>query len=212
MHDVLKATIVGNSATVLRTNNGGIPVELSSFTATARIYWNPAVELNWTTATETNNFGFEIERKTTGNSWEKIAFIAGNGTTTEVKHYSYTDENITQGIYVYRLKQVDLNGRWEYCGETEVEVNLPGEFELYQNYPNPFNPSTTIKFSVPQDEHVIIKLYDILGKEIVTLFDKDVLQGSYNVKLNAKNLASGIYFYSIKAGNFNAVRKMQILK
>ena len=129
-----------------------IPVELTSFTATSN---ENSVTLNWSTATETNNSGFSIERKTSlDESWIAIGFVPGFGTTTERMNYSYADENLNMGNYSYRLKQIDFDGKTEYCEAIIVEVSAPERFVLLQNYPNPFNPSTTIGFSIPQTSNV----------------------------------------------------------
>lgn len=160
------------------------------------------MELDWITATETNNYGFEIQRKKQNNEFEKIAFVKGYGTTTEKHSYKFTDKNITTGKYQYRLKQVDLNGSFKYSDVVEVNVDVPDKFSLEQNYPNPFNPSTKIKFAVPsnvkrQMSNVSLIVYDILGNEVATLVNKELPSGEYEVEFNAKGLPSGLYFYRL---------------
>ncbi|MEJ2104004.1 MAG: hypothetical protein P8X47_05440, partial [Ignavibacteriaceae bacterium] len=162
------------------TYNNVVPVELKTFNGT---FLNPSIGLNWSTATETNNLGFEIERSssmtTPGHGWEKIGFVPGFGTTTEPKSYSFIDEDVTTGTYKYRLKQIDFDGGFEYSNEIEVAVDFaPTEFVLYQNYPNPFNPKTTIKFEIPgqaRNDNVLLKLkvYDVLGNEVATLVNEE---------------------------------------
>lgn len=192
-----------------------IPVELVSFNASVNIN---AITLNWLTASEVNNSGFEIERSKVKSQnsneavWEKIGFVNGNGTTTEIKSYSFIDNNVTAGTYSYRLKQIDFNGTFEYSNIIEVEVSSPQNFELSQNYPNPFNPSTTISFSLPQNVFVILKVYDVIGNEVATLVNEEKSAGRYDINFNAANLSSGIYFYSISAGSFNQVNKMTLIK
>ncbi|MBK6914488.1 MAG: T9SS type A sorting domain-containing protein [Ignavibacteriales bacterium] len=194
-----------------------IPIELTAFTATAQ---QNEVSLNWQTATETNNSGFEIERKQVGSpqssvsnqDWNQIAFIPGFGTTTERKSYSFIDENLLSGIYQYRLKQIDFDGSFEYSNTVEVEINSPTEFTLEQNYPNPFNPSTVISYSLPQKEFVTIKVIDILGREVAILVNEVKPAGKFEVEFDASSLASGVYVYQIKAGSFTTSKKMLLTK
>ncbi|MBK6914159.1 MAG: T9SS type A sorting domain-containing protein [Ignavibacteriales bacterium] len=201
-----------------------IPVELTSFTATTQ---QNAVALNWQTATETNNSGFEIERKQVGSpqssvsnqDWNQIAFIPGFGTTTEPKSYSFVDENLSSGKYQYRLKQIDFDGSFEYSNTVEVEINSPTEFSLGQNYPNPFNPTTKIKYTIPTvtlslskgDIYVTLKVYDILGNEVATLVNEPQQPGTYEVEFNvgqAISLSSGVYYYQLRSGGFVETKKM----
>jgi hypothetical protein len=188
----------------------GVPVELVSFNASIN---ENSVKLSWITATELNNSGFEIEKRNQNSeNWNKIGFVRGNGTTTEINYYSYTDENLSAGNYSYRLKQVDLDGTYEYSNIVYVEIITPTEFELSQNYPNPFNPSTTIKFSIPEGSQVSLKIYNSLGQEIKTLVNRFMEIGVHTVNFNAVDLNSGMYFYRLDAGEFAKVRKMTLIK
>jgi photosystem II stability/assembly factor-like uncharacterized protein len=200
--------IVGGDGTILHTTNGGLPVELFSFSV--EVIDNDVI-LNWTTATETNNFGFEIERKTVNYHWERIGFVDGHGTTIEPQFYSYVDETVASGIYKYRLKQTDYDGSFEYSEIIEVEVGILTQFSLAQNYPNPFNPSTKIKYSVPQSSNVIIKVFDILGNEIETLVDEEKSVGTYEINWHAERLPSGVYFYRLQAGSFVTLKVYDVL-
>ena len=192
-----------------------IPVELTSFTAGLS---GQEVILNWTTATEINNQGFEIERHTTTSNWETIGYVPGFGTTTEPKTYSYTDDNIVTGTYTYRLKQVDYDGTFSYSDEVEVEVDFaPSDFALFQNYPNPFNPSTSVRFQVPQTSSVTVIIYNMLGQEVRTLFAGEVVRGTYTASWNGLNdagikMSSGSYIYKMVAGDFVQSKKMVLLK
>jgi len=194
-----------------------VPVELTSFTASAS---NGSVELNWTTATETNNKGFEIQRSAEKNKeteWEKIGFVDGGGTSSKSASYSFTDRNIKSGKYSYRLKQVDFNGSFEYSKVVQTEVTAPAEFSLKQNYPNPFNPETNISYQIAEQTPVTLTVYDLLGSEVKTLVDQVQRQGRYNITWNGRNnentsVSSGIYFYRLKAGSIILNRKMIMLK
>jgi hypothetical protein len=187
-----------------------VPVELTSFTASS--VGNDAV-LRWSTATELNNLGFEIQRLENENEFATIGFIQGKGTTTEPQNYSFIDENLSSGNYTYRLKQVDINGTYTFSDAVSVEiVNNVIEFELAQNYPNPFNPATTIKFSIPQGSIVSLKVFNALGQEVKTLVNGYKEAGYHSVIFDALELNSGIYFYRIEAGEFTEVRKMTLIR
>ncbi len=187
-----------------------IPVELTQFSA--EVLFN-SVRLAWKTATETNNYGYEVYRMGQyEKDWNMIGFVKGNGTTNEISRYSFTDENPAPGVYKYKLKQIDFNGSFSYSDEIETEVTSLKDFKLYQNYPNPFNPVTTIRYSVPERSFVQLKVYDALGLEVMTLVNAEKPAGSYRLEFNASNLPSGIYFYRLQAGAFSAARKMTLLK
>jgi hypothetical protein len=186
-----------------------IPVELTSFTAVNN---NDQVILNWSTATEINNQGFEVERKTGDREYQRIGFVTGHGTTTEIQNYSYVDSKIASGIHTYRLKQIDFDGSFEYSSEVDVDVTIPIEFALEQNYPNPFNPSTVINFSIPQNKFVNINIYSTLGEKVYSLVNEEFEAGTHSVEFINENLSSGIYFYKMVAGNFSETKKLVLLK
>ncbi len=193
--------------------DGQVPVELTSFTASTS---GSTITLNWATATELNNKGFEIERKMNDGSFAQIGFVNGNGTTVEPKNYSFID-NPGAGVHIYRLKQVDFDGSFEYSNEVEVEIEVPAEFSLGQNYPNPFNPSTTINFGLAVDSKVTMKLFNTLGQEIATLVNESMQAGNHKYEFNGKNFVSGVYFYQIEARgvdgrNFSSIKKLLLLK
>ncbi len=197
---------------------GITPVELSLFKAEAD---NGNVTLSWTTATEKNNRGFEVERKSgegkeqsagQKGEWEEIGFIEGNGTTTQPNSYSYVDKNLPSGKYSYRLKQMDFDGSLEYSDLVEVSVQSPLVFALEQNYPNPFNPATRIRYQVPVRGLVSLKVYDILGNEAAVLVNEQQVPGSYSVNFNASRLASGVYIYQLRLNGFVSSKKMLLLK
>lgn len=192
-----------------------LPVELVSFTAKV-VSGN--VVLNWTTETEVNNYGFEIERASAAphKSWEKIGFVEGSGNSNSIKHYSFSNNKFLSGLeYYYRLKQIDTDGQYEYSNEVSVTLSVDN-YELFQNYPNPFNPSTTISFSIPEEAFVKLKINDVLGNEVAVLVNERLSEGHYETVFNASTvrdgLPSGIYFYSIETGSYIKTRKMIIMK
>ena len=213
---------------VLAGNNGigaylaqglSLPVELTSFTAEKV---DDEIVLKWQTATEKNNQGFEIERavgsgQSVVSGWERIGFVEGKGTTSEISNYIFTDKINEPGIYSYRLKQIDLDGSFSYSQIVEVDISSATEFMLYQNYPNPFNPSTKIKYEIPSvgTQHAVsvqLKIYDVLGSEVATLVNEEKSAGSYEVEFDGSSLPSGIYFYQLKVGSFSSIKKMVLLK
>lgn len=185
-----------------------IPVELSSFTGVLK---GDKIILNWQTATELNNRGFEVERQI-NNVWDNIGFVQGNGTSTNPHSYTFSDENLSAGTYNYRLKQIDNNGSYKYYNLTESFAVGPADFNLSQNYPNPFNPTTIIKYSLPEKNQVTIRIYNVLGSEVATLVNEVIPVGNYEVKFNGSGLSSGVYYYTISAGKFNTTRKMILMK
>ena len=199
---------------------GIVPVELVSFDASVN---QGLVTLKWQTATETNNNGFEVERKS-GKSWNKIAFVKGNGTSSELNNYSYTDKSAgSVDVATYRLKQVDFDGSAHYSKAVEVVLNTaPKEFSLSQNYPNPFNPNTVIKYSVPFESNVKIVIYNLTGEVVKTLVNATEAAGTHEANFNTNasglHLSSGIYFYSMEAvsidgsQNFRQTKKMILMK
>ncbi len=174
------------------------------------------VLLEWTTLTEIDNWGFAIQRATDENQtaeWDSIGFVEGNGTTSEIVSYEFLDSNLISGGYRYRLKQINNNGNYYYSKTILLDVNLPQQYLLYQNYPNPFNNSTVIKYTIPKEEFVTIKVYNILGAEVETLFNAKQLRGVYEVEFSADGgPASGVYFYRLVVGGFSQTKKMMLVK
>lgn len=192
------------------TDLSPVPVEMTSFTANTNDAGN--VVLNWSTATETNNNTFEIQRKATDGQFASIGFVRGQGTTTESHSYSYVDNTVNPGTFTYRLKQVDFNGKANYSNEIEVQVTPPLRFGLEQNYPNPFNPTTTIKYSTIKSGVVKLTVYNILGQEVRTLINAFENAGFHQVNFDATNLPSGTYIYQLQTDNHTSVKKMILMK
>lgn len=219
--DEVTGRIIGDSLHIIfSTDSSIIPVELISFTASVN---GNTVTLNWITATELNNSGFEVERQVGSKQsavgkWEKVAFVEGHGTTTERNTYSFFDANLTANNYLYRLKQIDFNGEFEYSDVVEVEI-LPVQYALFQNYPNPFNPETLIMFNIPSDktEFVSLIVYDLLGNEVKRLVYEERNQGSYQIVWDGTNesgvrVGSGVYLYGLETKSFHQYNKMVLLK
>ncbi len=190
--------------------NGPLPVELTLFTAALV---KNEINLFWKTETEVDNYGFNIERQINGKEWNTITFIEGHGNSNSPKVYSYSDKDLFTGgsNFRYRLKQIDTDGNFDYSEIIEVEV-VPIEYELSQNYPNPFNPSTTIRFSLPQQTQLKINLYNMLGEIVTTLAEGIYEAGYHKVILNGFNLSSGTYVYRLESNNFVQVKKMILIK
>ncbi len=186
-----------------------LPIEMQSFTANVN---NNNIILKWSTATETNNKGFQIQRRTGNGNYNDVAFINGNGTSARLHFYVYTDSKLEDGVYTYRIKQIDFNGSFGYSKTVIVKVSTNNGFELSQNYPNPFNPVTVIGFRLPVSGRITLKVHDVLGREAATLVNEYKPAGKYEVEFNASNLPSGVYFYRIQTGSYNAIRKMILLK
>ncbi len=190
-----------------------IPVDLIYFSYDLN---DKDVVLKWITATETNNSGFEIHRKLENLTWQKIGFVRGKGTTTKKSAYQFKDEigNIPlTGIIKYRLNQIDYDGTINYSRVIEMNFDkiLTG-YSVSQNFPNPFNPVTTINYQLPVNGYVTLKIFDIFGNKIKTLINGYKSAGIYSIKFDASELASGVYLYSLRAGNFESIKKLVLLK
>ncbi|KAB2920947.1 MAG: T9SS type A sorting domain-containing protein [Bacteroidetes bacterium] len=215
--------VPGNYPRLIDNPDGALPVELLSFTASAK---GRGVELAWKTASELNNKGFEIQRTELNhrnigslnqstdesmNQWHGIGFIAGHGTTNAPQSYTFVDNSVF-GTVSYRLKQVNNDGSFTYSSAVEVTVAAPSAYALSQNHPNPFNPATTISYSLPAAGFVTLKVYDILGKEVATLVNGMQESGANKASFDASQLPSGIYFARLSSGSFSSVIKMTLMK
>ena len=190
-----------------------IPVELTSFVGNVS---GADVKLDWTTATELNNNGFEIQRKT-GKDFVTIGFVKGNGTTTSSHGYTFADKQLQPGSYSYRLKQIDFNGKYEFSKVIDVQIVHGLSYALEQNYPNPFNPETAIKYTIPQAGRVTIQVYDVTGKEVVTLVNNEMQAGSYETQWFGRDnrgysVSTGVYILKMASGSFTSARKIMYLK
>jgi hypothetical protein len=209
------ATIFGIDGT---TNFGSLsldgddplPVELKSFSAKIMA---KSVNLEWTTATEVNNYGFEVLRSTQDDKWDVLGFVEGHGNSNSPKEYNFIDSEVNPaGTYSYRLKQIDNDGSYEFSKTIEVSFDSPISLELSQNYPNPFNPSTTINFSLPQSGNVTLKIFNPLGEEVITLTDGYIDAGVYTFNFNGEGLPSGMYIYQLSTPEKTQTMKMILMK
>jgi hypothetical protein len=214
-----EATIV-SAGTLTNLNSSPLPIQLASFTAA--IVQAGQVKLTWSTLSETNNYGFEVQKAAdSAKTFESIpnSFIAGNGTTTQPHEYTYTDVTAGDGTAFYRLKQTDLDGTVHFSESVQPSAvtgvagrALPTEFALEQNYPNPFNPSTVIEFAVPKEARVRLDVYNLLGQKIATLVDENLTAGYYTRQFNGTGVASGLYFYRLSTNDVSFLKKMMLVK
>lgn len=195
-----------------------LPIQLISFTATP--VGGSSVTLQWKTASEVKNYGFEVQRSAGAKAgFSSISpLIAGHGTSITAFNYSYTDQSPSAGEQYYRLKQIDLNGALHYSDAVTIgivsapQMQIPAVFSLNQNYPNPFNPSTRIAYGLPKDANVSLRVYNTLGQEVAVLQNGVQDAGYHEVIFDATRLGSGVYFYRIQAGTFVESMKLLLLR
>ena len=217
MYEALPNVGTTNRGDIILQQSDGLPVELTSFSASVK---NSEVTLNWETATEVSNYGFEILRRvypavggTLDDEWVTIGFVEGHGNSNSPKYYNFSDTDIGQsGKYYYRLKQIDNDGTFEYSDVVSVTISAPVLYSLSQNYPNPFNPETRIDYTLSEQQNVSLRVYNTLGEMVQELLNEVKPAGSYSVTFNASKLPSGIYIYRIQTENFATNKKMTFLK
>ncbi len=195
--------------------NSSTPVELFSFVSTVQ---NSDVILDWYTASETNSYGFEVQRsERNADDLKTISFVQGHGSTTVPKHYRYIDQHVAAGQYFYRLKQIDFDGTFEFSDTLEVNVGVNRQFSLSQNHPNPFNSATTISFHLPEAGEVELIVYNISGQEVIHLVDGYLASGSHKVEWDGKNsegqaVSTGIYYYKLNTPTASQLRRMVLVR
>ena len=204
--------------TIGGSGGNALPVQLVSFAAVSE---GMNAVLRWTTATETACYGFEIERrKAESRAWTRVGFVPGAGTASSLSTYEFTDEVGTPGRYAYRIKQIDTDGSYRYAMAVEVEIAaVPDKLALDQNYPNPFNPSTVIRYQLPAQSHVSMKVYDATGRQVAVLVNEEKQPGFYSLTWDASALPSGVYFCHLEVasvsnpdGQFGDTKKMILLR
>jgi hypothetical protein len=191
------------------SSGGLLPVELSKFSANVN---QNIVSLLWSTATEVNNFGFDIQRCRSESGWTKIGFVKGFGNSNSNKSYSYSDRPEGDFKFLYRLKQIDNNGKYSYSSIVTANIGIPAIYELKQNFPNPFNPSTKIVYKLPINGNISLIVYDVMGRAVVTLVNENKNSGSYEVDFNGSGLSTGVYFCKMSSRNFVNSIKMLFIK
>jgi hypothetical protein len=199
---------------------GPLPIQLSSLTARSAPGTQQVI-LRWTTLSETDNYGFEVQRRRESEpdfATLSQSFIPGDGSTLDIRHYSFTDNAVPQGMSYYRLRQIDLDGTVNYSFPVSVDVGetsggslVPYEYALCQNFPNPFNPTTTIRYTIARSGHVRLDILNVLGQTVRELVGQTQEAGNYNVTFDATDLPSGIYLYRLRAGEMVQTRKMVLL-
>ena len=199
---------------LFKLGNNPVPVELTSFIG---VNDNGFVRLNWTTATEKNNAGFEVQRSTDREKFENIGYVNGFGTTAQPQHYTFVDKDITSNKYYYRLRQVDYDGTISYSPTIEVDNLTPVSFEVYSNYPNPFNPTTTISFALIENSNVAFEVFNVLGQQIFTKEMNSLMAGYHKFEFDASTLTSGVYIYQVRAVGesgsvYSKILKMNLIK
>ncbi|MGE5497916.1 MAG: FlgD immunoglobulin-like domain containing protein, partial [Syntrophothermus sp.] len=215
-----RADVEAYAAARYGITTGALPVEMSSLSAAVKDF---KAVLNWETATEVSNYGFEIERSEVNGKpnavpeYVKAGFVNGSGNSNSKKSYTFTDQAVSAGSYLYRIKQVDINGTYKYYGPVSVNIESPDELVLFQNSPNPFNPVTAISYNLPKQENVTLKIYDQLGRLVITLTDEVKQAGSHVTYWNGRDshgniVSSGVYLYRLTAGEYSQARKMNFAK
>ncbi len=186
-----------------------IPVELANFEAK---FENEKVILNWVTISESNNFGFKIERKFENCEWQEIGFIPGHGSTTIENHYSFIDKNVYPGELYYRLKQIDNDGTFSYSEIQKLIVFNPYKYSLHQNYPNPFNSSTRITFELPELSNVCIEILNLKGEKVIELFRGKEQAGKHSMIWNASEFSTGTYFIRMQTDQSLQMKRCVLIK
>lgn len=198
---------------IIYDSSAVVPLEMTNFTSSID---DGKVKLTWETYSETNCKGFEIERASFSTTpiqdWETIGFVNGNGTTTQKQFYSFIDTPSKEGIYLYRIKQIDFDETFKYSNQIEVNFSIIKGFVLLQNYPNPFNATTTISYQVPYSSKVILKVYEVLGGELDILVNEVKPIGIHEVTFDASRLPSGFYLYRMIANDQSFTNKMMLAK
>ncbi|GIV58266.1 MAG: hypothetical protein KatS3mg042_1179 [Rhodothermaceae bacterium] len=203
-------TVPANQRITVNEQGVQLPVEMTSFDV---LLQGEEAVLRWTTASETNNAGFEVQQGLGDGTFRTVAFVEGAGTTTTPQAYAYTVAGLTPGTHVFRLRQKDFDGRLFATEALEVFVELPDAYLLSEPYPNPFNPQAQFTLAVQRTQSVRIALFDLLGRQVATLHD-GVLAGeeTHQFTIDGSGLSSGIYLVRVVGEQFTATRQVTLLK
>ena len=186
-----------------------LPVEMTSFTSQVN---GTSVALNWETASETNNAGFEVQMRE-GDGWNPLGFVEGHGTTTEAQTYSFDVGELGVGTHAFRLKQIDFDGAFEYSDGVEATIETPGTHLISSAYPNPFNPQSQFTLAVAQEQHVTAELFNTLGQRVAILFSGSVEANQPQlVTIDGAGLASGMYVVRVTGERFSDALSVTLLK
>lgn len=202
---------------IARTVEPVLPVQLAWLRAVQVATRRTAIR--WMTLSETNNYGFVVQREGMQGGFVDLpgAFVPGHGTTTTTHTYEFTDQESVRDAVRYRLKQVDLDGTIHYTEATGLQTGVSQagvarSFSLGQNYPNPFNPATTIPFDIPESGNVTLRIHTILGEEVATLVDGFMTEGPHAVLFDASALPTGVYVCRLEASGLETTRKLVVVR
>jgi hypothetical protein len=213
--DAFQVTISNNAGNTAAFGTSSVlPIELASLSANVGA---KGTTLNWVTASESGNAGWDVEEQISDNAqakvWRKVGFVAGAGTSTQSNRYSFDAGKLLAGEHTFRLKQHDFDGTSSYSEPLKVFVEFDKPFSLINAYPNPFNPSTNFGISVPQDQNVSIYVYNLLGQRILTLHEGQMAANvPQNFSFDGTGLASGLYIVQIVGMNFKTKMNLHLLK
>lgn len=204
-------TSTGLDVGTFEDDSSPLPVELVNFSARSQ---EDEITLVWETLSETKNSGFAVHRKTEGKGWERLTFIAGAGTTSESRSYRFSDANYTYSADTlqYRLEQVDTDGTSRFTESIAVKVQPPLNFQLEEIYPNPVNDQAIIRYSVPRASPIRLEVFDILGRRVATIADRDAKPGRSEIPYQIRGLASGTYFLRLTGQGQQVVRKFTVVR
>ena len=196
---------------VIEGFSSALPVELTRFEAQRT---EEAVRLEWETATERNNAGFEVQYKSEDDgSWSALSFVKGAGTTTSAESYTYTAKELEYGTYQFRLVQVDQDGSRTAKEPVEIDFTLDSAYEISKVYPNPVRQTATLDLVVKTAQQVTVQVYDVLGRSHGMLLDRQVPAGqTTSVRIDANRFSSGQYFLRVRGERFTVTRRLTIVK